>query len=644
MITVVILTLNEEENLRELLPTLSWADRVMVIDDQSTDDTVKVAQKYKASIFVRALNNNFAAQRNFALKKVKTQWTLFLDADERVSESLAEEIMHLTKGGGDFDAYRIRRVDVFEGRKLLFGETRFINLTRLGKTRSGVWDRPVHETWHIDAVGTIKTPLLHLSHRNYEDLRESVDRYSDIEAGYRFSTDEKWTLSDQIILPVFKFVWNFIFRLGFLDGIQGLKIALGMSLHSWWVRKKLFFKHFPARKLPLLDLILHTLVWLTFGIFSLGQLSRFELPLGGAIYGFELLMLMSFILWLTRAILVNRKVLLPVIFRLLMLLWIALFFSLTISLAERSRYEIFSPLAYWLRLGIYGSFGWMLWNLVKEKLWRVSVRYVLVGIGIFWAISGLLQWWFVPDVRFLYYFGFDDHYYRVVGLLLDPGFLGLTYVLTLILLELLPKNRLTWMFYAIVLIALGLTYARSAYMVYLVSMMMLAWNFRSIRYLLKRSLFMGLIILMLTIWLPAGGEGVNLARTYSIESRATSVLTAYDIFKSNPRWGIGFNRYPEFITQPSIIQAYHPSSPDNSFMLLLTTTGLIGMLSIVFIGWKLFREFSKDVFVWVSASAVMVHSLTNNSLFYVFVLFWMMGLLAEVKVIDKEEYFDSEAD
>lgn len=634
MITVVILTRNEEENLNELLPTLSWADRVLVIDDQSTDETVKVARKYKASVFVRPLNNDFAAQRNFALKKVKTQWTLFLDADERVSDSLATEISYLTKGGGDFDGYRIRRVDVFAGKTLRFGETRSIHLIRLGKTRAGVWERPVHERWLIASVGTIKEPIVHHSHSGFNDLKDSVDTYSLVEANYRYSQGERWTVTDQVGLPVFKFIWNYIFKLGFLDGIRGLQIALGMSLHSFWVRKKLFSQHFPIRELSLLDLILHSLVWLTFGVFGLGQLTRFELSTGGAVYGFELLMMLSFILWTARTIVANRIVVLPVMFKWMMFLWIVLFFSLATSLSERSRYDIFSPLAYWLRLGIYGSFGWMMWNLVKEGLFRFSVRQLLVGIGILWAIFGLLQWWFVPDVRFLYYFGFDDHYYRVVGLLFDPGFLGLIYVLTLILLELLPKNRWTWMYYVIVLIALGLTYARSAYMVYLISVVLLAWNFRSIMYLIKRSMLMGLIIVMLSMWLPADGEGVNLARTYSIESRATSVLTAYDIFRSNPLWGIGFNRYPEFITQPSVIQSYHPSSPDNSMMLLLTTTGIVGMMTIVFIGWKVLKLFSKDVFVWVSACTVIAHSLTNNSLFYVFVLFWMMGLLAEFKEID----------
>lgn len=154
---------------------------------------------------------------------------------------------------------------------------------------------------------------------------------------------------------------------------------------------------------------------------------------------------------------------------------------------------------------------------------------------------------------------------------------------------------------------------------------------------------MGLIILTLSMWLPAGGEGVNLARTYSIESRATSVLTAYDIFRSNPLWGIGFNRYPEFITQPSVIQSYHPSGPDNSMMMLLTTTGIVGMMTFVFIGWKLLNIFSKDAFVCVSACTVLAHSLTNNSLFYVFVLFWMMGLLAELQENDNGRHSDSEA-
>ncbi|MBI4136971.1 glycosyltransferase family 2 protein [Candidatus Roizmanbacteria bacterium] len=96
-LTVVVLTANSEKIISDCLNSLSFADEVIVIDDESTDKTVSIVQKSGAHIYVRKLDN-FASQRNYGLDKAKGAWTLFVDADERISKELQNEIISVVRG------------------------------------------------------------------------------------------------------------------------------------------------------------------------------------------------------------------------------------------------------------------------------------------------------------------------------------------------------------------------------------------------------------------------------------------------------------------------------------------------------------------------------------------------------------------
>src|SRR5258706_16328950 len=95
-ISAVVITKNEEENIVDCLKTLLWCDEILVIDDNSTDKTRELAKKHGATVIEHALDNDFAMQHNFALQKVKSEWVFFVDADERVSSDLAQEIKQIT--------------------------------------------------------------------------------------------------------------------------------------------------------------------------------------------------------------------------------------------------------------------------------------------------------------------------------------------------------------------------------------------------------------------------------------------------------------------------------------------------------------------------------------------------------------------
>lgn len=240
MITAVVLTKNEEENIKECLNGLSWCDEILVIDDDSVDKTNEIAVKYRAKIIEHSLNNDFADQRNFALTKAGGDWVLFVDADERVNKKLEEEIKEKIREDKGIEGYFIRRVDYFMRKFLKHGEAGSIKLLRLAKRNAGKWSRSVDEVWKIDGPTEIlDNPLVHYPHPNLTQFLESINDRSSMNAEYLFKNGEKLDLLEWC-KPKLKFINGYFLKMGFLDGMQGFIFAVLMSLHSFMVRGKLY--------------------------------------------------------------------------------------------------------------------------------------------------------------------------------------------------------------------------------------------------------------------------------------------------------------------------------------------------------------------------------------------------------------------
>lgn len=236
-ITVVILTHNNQSSIGRLIRSLHWCDEVLVIDDQSADRTRAIAKKLGAKVFIRPLKDNFAAQRNFGLAQVTTDWAFFVDTDEVVTPSLAAEIKSVLNSAAN--GFFITRLDYFLGKKLRFGETNQLRLIRLARRQAGLWRRPVHEVWQVKSpLGELKTSLYHYPHPDMAGFITKINYYTDIEARYRRHT----SLGELFFYPPAKFMYNYFFRLGILDGLPGLAMALMMSLHSLLVRLKVYEK------------------------------------------------------------------------------------------------------------------------------------------------------------------------------------------------------------------------------------------------------------------------------------------------------------------------------------------------------------------------------------------------------------------
>lgn len=243
MISAVILTKNEEKNIKECLKTLSWVNEIIIIDDFSVDKTIKTAKDLGARVFKRHLKDNFTSQRNFGLEKATKDWVLFVDADERVSSRLKDEILSATRGsmGENYAGFRVKRKDLFLGKWLRFGETASVKLLRLAKKDAGKWRGKVHEVWQIKGrVKTLKYPLLHEREVSVAKFLERIDKYSSLRAKELFNRGLKTNVLLIIAYPLGKFLQNYILRLGLLDGMSGLVMAIMMSIHSFLVRAKLY--------------------------------------------------------------------------------------------------------------------------------------------------------------------------------------------------------------------------------------------------------------------------------------------------------------------------------------------------------------------------------------------------------------------
>jgi len=212
---------------------------VIVVDDFSSDETVNIAKKHNAVVHERHLNGNFAAQRNFALGKAKGDWLLFVDSDEVVSKTLAEEIKKSLEI--DSAGFYIKRQDWMFGNPLKHGETARVKLLRLARKGAGVWGRPVHEVWKVNGlVGELTHPLDHFPHPNVAQFIDEINLYSTLNARYLFKEKVPVPWWHILAYPTGKFFVDYVWYLGFLDGTAGAVVALAMSMHSFLTRAKLY--------------------------------------------------------------------------------------------------------------------------------------------------------------------------------------------------------------------------------------------------------------------------------------------------------------------------------------------------------------------------------------------------------------------
>jgi len=183
--------------------------------------------------------SDFATARNLALAKVKTNWVFFLDSDETIPLKLQLQILKATTNK-NFN-YQIRRQDIFLNKTLYFGETAAVRLTRLIQKGTGRWQGTVHETFVSQLpVKTLKTSLVHHRLITLHQFLDRLNYYTDLRARELNNQGSCFCGLKLLLYPPLKFIYHYFILLGFLDGLPGLAMAFFMSLHSLFVRIKLY--------------------------------------------------------------------------------------------------------------------------------------------------------------------------------------------------------------------------------------------------------------------------------------------------------------------------------------------------------------------------------------------------------------------
>ena len=247
-LSVAIITFNEANNLERTLASVRFADEIVVVDSGSTDGTVEIARSFGAKVFSEEWKG-FALQKNSAIDKCAGTWVLSLDADEELTEELAAEIRRMLETDEvavpQVDGYRLRLRHVFLGRWMRYGGyypdmklRLFRRVTGAGVTH--FTDRPVHESVTVAGrVETMTKDFLHHGYPNLEIYLEHMNRYSTLggriaAAKGKVSRSLPAFLWNVVLVPKLTFVWNYFFRLGFLDGREGLLLHLYHSAYISW--------------------------------------------------------------------------------------------------------------------------------------------------------------------------------------------------------------------------------------------------------------------------------------------------------------------------------------------------------------------------------------------------------------------------
>ena len=246
LLSVAIIVKNEERNLARTLASVSFADEIIIVDTDSVDRTVEIAESFGAKIFNRPWPG-FAAQKNFAIQQCTGDWILSLDADEELSPELRTQLQFLLPTYPPIDAYFINRRNLFLNRWIKHGgyypdpKLRLFRRSAANFTQAPRFeDRPVHETIAFDGESsTLDFDLIHHAYPTLEGYLEHMDRYSTLGAQLlvaqgRVSRDVLSFYWNILLVPTLTFFWNFFFRLGFLDGREGLLLHLYHSAYVSW--------------------------------------------------------------------------------------------------------------------------------------------------------------------------------------------------------------------------------------------------------------------------------------------------------------------------------------------------------------------------------------------------------------------------
>ncbi len=230
LLSVIILTYNEENYIADAIQSVSFADEVIVVDSYSTDKTVAIAESMNC-VVVQNPFKNFSSQRNFGLPYAHGKWVLFLDADERISDELRKEIQRVISQESNFTGYKLRFPHYFFNRFLFQKADKVL---RLVYNKDVYYIGEVHEKLQINEgeVGVLKPHVIHLTYKGIFHYLGKKDSYAWFQAKELAKRKKKVTYFYLVFKPFYRFLHIYFIKKGFLDGVPGL---VGASYDAYGV-------------------------------------------------------------------------------------------------------------------------------------------------------------------------------------------------------------------------------------------------------------------------------------------------------------------------------------------------------------------------------------------------------------------------
>lgn len=238
-ISACIIAFNEEKNIGDAIKSLDWADEIILVDSNSTDRTREIAESFDVKVILQDWPG-FSKQKQFAVDRALHDWIFSLDADERVSEQLKTEILHLKSLPAESlaDGYKIPRLSFYMNRAIKHGgwypdwQLRFFNRAK------GKWkDVMIHESFEMAEnarIQSLRGDILHYSVENAAYHHRLIgERYAPLAAEQMFRSGRRTSPVKIATAGVFAFLQTYILKTGFLDGLPGFCIARFAAHHAF---------------------------------------------------------------------------------------------------------------------------------------------------------------------------------------------------------------------------------------------------------------------------------------------------------------------------------------------------------------------------------------------------------------------------
>jgi len=243
-ISVAIVAMDEEANIGRTLASVRWADEIVLVDSGSKDRTCEIAREYGARVIVEPWRG-YVAQKQYAIDLCTKDWVLLLDADEEVSPGLADEIRAAVADPHAANGYRLPRENLFLGRWMRHGGFYPDPKLRLFRRGQGyVTGHDPHDRCELKPGLPENAPpktrqfdnaMVHYTYPNLTLYIAHMNRYSSLGAQLAVAKGRSsFSLADIVVRPLFTFIYNYLFRLGFLDGREGLLLHCYHAVYVSW--------------------------------------------------------------------------------------------------------------------------------------------------------------------------------------------------------------------------------------------------------------------------------------------------------------------------------------------------------------------------------------------------------------------------